>query len=54
MTLTHRALIMLTLAAGAGLSGVPVLAIMFAAAGLFLLDLVMLGGLWRLIFRRKG
>ena len=48
-----RALIMLCLAACAGLSGVPVLAIMFAVAGLVMLDLIMLGSLWRLIFRRK-
>lgn len=54
MSLMHRALILLLLAGAAGLAGVPVLAIMFAAAGLLLLDLVMLGGLWRLIFRRKG
>ena len=53
MTLLHRAMIMLVLAAFAGLVGVPVLAIMFTVAGLLLLDAIMIGGIWRLIFRRK-
>ena len=54
MTMMHRAIILLVLAAGAGFAGVPILAIMFAVAGLLLLDLVMIGSLWRVIFRRKG
>lgn len=54
MTLMHRAIVLLILAAGAGLAGVPILAIMFAVAGLLLLDMVMIGSLWRMIFRRKG
>ena len=54
MTMMHRAMIMLALAGVAGVFGVPILAIMFAVAGLVILDLVMLGSLWRMIFRRKG
>ncbi|MEM1163979.1 MAG: hypothetical protein AAGJ28_23855 [Pseudomonadota bacterium] len=53
MTLLHRAVILLALAAVAGLAGVPVLAIMFTVAGLLLLDAIMIGGIWRLIFRRS-
>lgn len=53
MTLLHRAVILLILAGIAGLTGVSILAIMFAVAGLLLLDLIMLGGLWRLLFARK-
>ena len=54
MTLMHRAIIMLFLAGVAGFGGVPILAIMFAVSGLVMLDLIMLGRLWHLIFRRKG
>lgn len=49
MSLMTRALVLLVLAGGAGLAGVPVLAIMFAVAGLVLLDVVLLSGLVRLI-----
>ena len=52
--LGDRQVILLVLAAGAGFAGVPILAIMFAVAGLLLLDVVMIGSLWRVIFRRKG
>ena len=54
MTMMQRAMIMLGLAGIAGFGGVPILAIMFAVAGLVMLDLIMLSRLWRLIFRRKG
>lgn len=47
-------MILLALAGVAGVSGVPILAIMFAVAGLVILDVVMLSSLWRMIFRRKG
>ena len=41
------------LAGVAGLAGVPILAIMFAVAGLLLLDGLLVAALLRLIFRRK-
>ena len=53
MTFMQRALIMLILAGVAGLAGVPILAIMFAVAGLLLLDGLLVTALLRLILRRK-
>lgn len=53
MTLLQRAIILLLLAGGAGIAGVPVLAIIFAVAGLLVIDGILIGSLWRLIFRRK-
>ena len=53
MTFLQRALILLVLAGVAGLAGVPVLAIMFAVAGLLILDGVVIGAILRAIFRRK-
>ncbi|MEM7057247.1 MAG: hypothetical protein AAF557_06650 [Pseudomonadota bacterium] len=54
MTMMHRSMILLALAGVAGFAGVPILAIMFAVAGLVILDAVMLSSLWRMIFRRKS
>ncbi len=53
MSFLQRALVLLILAGVAGLAGVPVLAIMFAVAGLLLLDGVVIGAILRTIFRRK-
>jgi len=54
MSLLRRATVMLVIAGIAGLAGVPILAVMFTVAGLLLLDVVVIGGLWRMIFRRKN
>ena len=51
MTWMHRAIIMLLLAAAMGFAGVPILAIMFAVAGLLVLDVVLIASLWRLFGR---
>lgn len=53
MTWMQRAIIMLLLAAGLGFAGVPILAIMFAVAGLLLLDAVLLASLIRLLGRLR-
>lgn len=53
MSFTQRALVLLVLAGIAGVAGVPVLAIMFAVAGLVVLDGVMIGAILRLILRRN-
>jgi len=53
MSLLQRATIMLIIAGIVGLAGVPVLAIVFAVAGYLLLDIVVISGLWRMIFGRK-
>lgn len=54
MTLMHRAIIMLVLAALIGLAGVPILAIMFAVAGLLMLDAVLIASLLRLVGKLRG
>ena len=43
--------VILLLAGIAGLLGVPVLAIALSVAGLLLIDAILIGGLWRVIFR---
>ncbi|MEM7422866.1 MAG: hypothetical protein AAF334_04030 [Pseudomonadota bacterium] len=53
MSWMQRAVAMLCLAGLVGLSGVPTLAIMFAVAGLLLLDAVLIGSLWRLLLRLR-
>lgn len=53
MTWMHRAMVMLALAALTGLSGVPILAIMFAVAGLLMLDAVLIASLLRLVGRLR-
>ncbi len=53
MTLLQRGTIMLIIAGIIGLAGAPVLAIVFACIGYLLLDIVLISGLWRMIFRRK-
>lgn len=53
MSFLQRATVMLILAGVAGLLGVPVLAIMFAVAGLLVLDGVIIGAIIRTILRRK-
>ena len=51
MSWMNRAIVMLLLAAGLGVAGVPILAIMFGVAGLLMLDLILIASLWRLISR---
>ena len=46
-----RAIVMLLLAACMGFAGVPILAIMFAVAGLLMLDAILIASLLRLIGR---
>lgn len=53
MSFLQRAAVMLILAGVAGLAGVPVLAIMFAVAGLLVLDGVIISAIIRTILRRK-
>ncbi len=47
----QRAIVMLILAAGIGFAGAPILAIMFAMAGLLMLDVILIASLWRLFSR---
>ncbi len=47
----QRAIVMLILAAGIGFAGAPILAIMFAMAGLLMLDAILIASLWRLFSR---
>lgn len=51
MSWMQRAIIMLVLAAGIGFAGAPILAIMFAVAGLLMLDAILIASLWRLLRR---
>lgn len=53
MTWMQRAIIMLTLAAALGFAGVPILAIMFAVAGLLMLDAVLIASLLRMLGRLR-
>ena len=53
MSWMARAIVMLLLAAALGLAGVPILAIMFAVAGLLMLDVILIASLWRLFGRLR-
>ena len=54
MNVLRTAILILILAGIAGALGVPVIAIALSLVGLFLLDLILIGGLWRLISHRRG
>ena len=57
MRFVRTAVVILLLAGGAGLAGAPTLAIVLSVAGLLLLDLILIGGLfgglWRLLRRHR-
>ena len=54
MNVLRTAILILILAGIAGALGVPVIAIALSLVGLLLLDLILIGGLWRLISHRRG
>lgn len=53
MSWMARAITMLLMAACLGLVKVPILAIMFAVAGLLMLDAILIASLWRLVRRLR-
>ena len=53
MSWMQRAITLLILAALAGFAGAPILAIMFAVAGLLMLDGLLIAGLVRLLGRLR-